>query len=190
MKKSLLMIIAVIAGTTVRAATVDWQYKITKSSTDYSTGYMVYLVDATKWDNTTISKSTFTDSSIVYASTTFATGTGKGAQKTYATIKTGSDPASAGMSSVALSDDIITAGGIHDFYFVVLNNTNDPNTYYVSSKVSFTGRAGNGTQVTTNVLEMQNEVVSGGTWTPIPEPTSGLLTLLGFSALLLKRKQF
>ncbi len=179
---------AVAAGVSAHAATVDWQYRITESSVNYNSGYTLYLVDAAKWDATTISAATFADGTIVYGSTTFAAGTGKSdSSKSYSSIKAGS--ASAGMTATALSDDIITAGGTHDFYYVILNTNEDPNTYYVSDKATLTGRAGNDSIVAANLVQRSNASVQAAGWTAVPEPTSGLLMLLGLAGLALKRKR-
>ena len=79
MKKLMIALAAVVLGFAVQAATVDWQYSVTASSVNYNSGYTLYLVDAAKWDAATISAATFSDNTIVYGSTTFATGTGKNA---------------------------------------------------------------------------------------------------------------
>ena len=188
MKKMMMALAAVVAGVAANAATVDWQYQITGSSVNYNSGYTLYLVDAVKWDNATISAATFADSTIVYGSTTFAAGTGKSASsKSYSSIKAGS--ASAGMTATALSDDIITAGGTHEFYYVILNANEDPNTYYVSDKATLTGRAGNQSEVSANLVSLSNASVQAAGWTAVPEPTSGLLMLLGMAGLALRRKR-
>lgn len=190
MKKLVIAFAAVCLGFAAQAATVDWQYKVTESSVNYNSGYTLYLVDAAKWDAATISADTFSDNTIVYGSTTFAAGTGKNAtSKTYASAKAGTT--TAGMTATALSDTIITAGGTHDFYYVILNTSTDPNEYYVSAKATLTGRAGNGSEITANTFSASNTTVQAAGWTAVavPEPTSGLLMLLGLAGLALKRKR-
>ena len=79
MKKLIIASIAVAVGFMANAATVDWKYSINSAqgTEGYNSGYNVYLVNATAWDAATISAATFSDSSIVLDSTTFAAATGR-----------------------------------------------------------------------------------------------------------------
>lgn len=75
-----------------------------------------------------------------------------------------------------VSDDF-TAGTIYSFYFTAEDAAG--NTYQsetVTSKALGVGTA-------TMTFE------GNGTWTPAPEPTSGLLMLLGLAGLALRRKR-
>ena len=195
MKKMLIALAAVVAGVAVHAATIDWKFQVTASATDYhAANYTLYLVDATKWDaaksGAGITAATFTDSSIIYAQTTFAAGTGKSASsKTYVSNIAGGS--TAGASATALSDSIVAAGETLNVYYVILDSATDPSKYYVSEKTALTGRAATGTQVMTGFGSVANSAVS---WTAtqsaaVPEPTSGILMLLGLAGLALKRKR-
>ena len=183
---------AVAAGVAVQAATVDWQYQVTASATDYhASNYALYLVDATKWDaakaGAGITADTFTDNSIVYAQTTFASGTGKSAtSKTYISNKVGTT--TSGASATALADTIVAEGGTLNVYYVILDTSKDPSEYYASSKTALTGRSATGTAIQTGFGSVANSAV---TWTAtsVPEPTSGLLMLLGIAGLALKRRR-
>jgi hypothetical protein len=191
MKKIMIALAAVAAGVAVHAATVDWQYQVTASATDYhASNYALYLVDATKWDaakaGAGITADTFTDNSIVYAQTTFAAGTGKGTSKTYISNIAGGS--TSGASATALSDSIVADGGTLNVYYVILDTSKDPNEYYASSKTALTGRSATGTAIQTGFGSVANSAV---TWTAtsVPEPTSGLLMLLGIAGLALKRRR-
>ncbi len=192
MKKILIALTAVVAGVAAHAATVDWQYSVTASATDYhASNYALYLVDATKWDaakaGAGITAATFTDSTIVYAQTTFAAGTGKSAtSKTYISNIVGGS--SAGASSTALADSIVADGGTLNVYYVILDSSKDPNEYYASSKTALTGRAATGTAIQSGFGTVANSAVSF-TAVNVPEPTSGLLMLLGIAGLALKRRR-
>ena len=186
MKKLIIASIAAVVGLAVNAATVDWQYKITSAqgTEGYNSGYTVYLVNAAAWDAATISADTFTDTSVVLDSTTFGSASGRTAgQKTYTTIKSGT---TTGTRAVAI--DSLAEGASYSVYYVILNTNSDPNTYYVASD-SLTGRSETGEIITSSAASMTASTASSATWTAVPEPTSGLLMLLGIAGLALRRKR-
>ena len=187
MKKVMIALAAVAAGVAAHAATVDWSLTVTASGTDYSAStYKVYLVDATKWDAlAAVTADTFTDNSIVYGQTTFAAGTGKSAtSKTYATNDSLGDK---GAYASALSDTVVAAGSTLDVYYVILDTAKTPNEYFASEKATLTGRLATGTEIKTGFVSVANSAVS---FTAVaPEPTSGLLMLLGIAGLALKRRR-
>lgn len=183
---------AVVAGVAAHAATVDWQYTVSGSAVDYSaSNFSVYLVDAAKWDaakaGSGITADTFADNTIVYGQTTFAAGTGKSAtSKTYATKD---NNGSKGSYSSALSDTIVASGDTLDVYYVILDTSKDPSVYYASDKATLTGRAATGTAIESGFGTVANSSVSWTATGAVPEPTSGLLMLLGLAGLALKRKR-
>lgn len=184
---------AVVAGVAAHAATVDWQYSVTASATDYhASNYALYLVDAAKWDaakaGAGITADTFTDTTIVYGQTTFAAGTGKSAtSKTYVSNKAGT--ATSGASATALADSIVADGGTLNVYYVILDTSKDPSEYYASSKTALTGRAANGSAIQAGFGTVANSAVTWTATSAVPEPTSGLLMLLGIAGLALKRRR-
>lgn len=189
MKKIMIALAAVAVGVAAHAATVDWQYTVTASAVDYSaSNYKVYLVDATKWDAlTSVTSDTFADNTIVYGQTTFADGTGKSAtSKSYGTKDaTGAK----GSYSTALSDSIVASGDTLDVYYVILDTSKDPSEYYASSKATLTGREATGTAIKTGFGTVANSAVTWTATQSVPEPTSGLLMLLGIAGLALKRRR-
>ena len=192
MKKLMIAFAAVAMGVAAQAATVDWQFQVTSSATDYhASNYALYLVDATSWDaakaGAGITANTFTDNSIVYAQTTFASGTGKGSSKTYISNIAGGT--TSGASATALADSIVAAGDTLDVYYVILDSSTDPSKYYVSDKATLTGRAATGTAIQTGFGSVANSSVSWTNTAAVPEPTSGLLMLLGMAGLALRRKR-
>ena len=189
MKKLIIASIAAVVGLAVNAATVDWQVQITGgSSSGAYNGYTAYLVNASAWDAATISAATFSDSSIVLDSTTFNAGSGK-SSKTYTTLK--SDGTTAGTRSVALSDTIVSSTGTLDVYYVLLNTNKDPNEYYTIAD-TLSGRLESGSESLGTHTITSNSTLTSASWTQVgavPEPTSGLLMLLGMAGLALRRKR-
>lgn len=77
--------------------------------------------------------------------------------------------------------ELLLAGNNYDFYFTIT----DGGKTYKSSVL--TGQAAQ--QSATVTLAFGNQTNAGGSWgSPVPEPTSGLLMLLGMATLALKRK--
>ena len=187
MKKLIIASIAAVVGLAVNAATVDWQVQITGGSASGAyAGYTAYLVNASAWDATTISDATFSDSSIVLDSAVFNAGSGK-SSKTYTTLDTtnATNPRSVDVTS-------LSEGSQLNVYYVILNTNADPDTYYKWAD-TLTGRSETGDAATTANMTIANSTLSAATWTtvggssPIPEPTSGLLLVLGMAGLALRR---
>ena len=183
MKKLIIASIAAVVGLAVNAATVDWQVQITGGSTSGAyNGYTAYLVNAAAWDAATISAATFTDSSIVLDSATFNEGSGK-SSKTYSTLKTATAAGARAVDVTGLSE-----GDTLGVYYVLLNTNKDPNEYYTIAD-TLTGRASTWEVSLGTHTIAANSTVTSATWTAVPEPTSGLLMLLGMAGLALRRKR-
>ena len=186
MKKLIIASIAAVVGLAVNAATVDWRVAVTGGSTANAyAGYTAYLVNASAWDAATISASTFTDSSIVLDSATFNAGSGK-SSKTYTTLN-----AAGATNPRAVDVSTLSEGSTLKVYYVLLNTNEDPDTYYKWAD-TLTGRAETGDAVTTANMSIANSTLTSASWTQVgavPEPTSGLLMLLGMAGLALRRKR-
>ena len=185
MKKLLMAMSAVAIAFGLNAATVDWKVAITGgSAANAYDGYTAYLVNASAWDNAKISAATFSDSSIVLDSATFNAGSGK-SSKTYTTLV---NATTAGTRSVALADSIVSSTGTLDVYYVILNTNKDPNEYYTIAD-TLSGRLESASESLGTHTTIANSTLSTATWTAVPEPTSGLLMLLGVAGLALRRKR-
>ena len=184
MKKLLIALAIAAVGITASAATVDWRVWVTEGSKTANAydGYTAYLVNATAWDAATISAATFSDSSIVLDSTTFNAGSGK---STY-TYKTLDAVGGTGGRSVDIAS--LAEGSDMNVYYVLLNTNKDPSEYYTISD-TLTGRASTGEQAFGTKTSITQATLSGGSWTAVPEPTSGLLMLLGMAGLALRRRR-
>ena len=184
MRKLLIALAIATVGITASAATVDWRVWVTdgtKTANAYD-GYTAYLVVASAWDAATISAKTFSDSSIVLDSATFNAGSGK-ATYTYKTLD-----ASGGTGGRSVDVASLAEGGALNVYYILLNDNKDPSEYYKISD-ALTGRASTGELTFGTNTSIAQSTLSGGEWTAVPEPTSGLLLLLGMAGLALKRKR-
>ena len=188
MKKLIITSIAAAIGLAVNAATVDWSVQVTSSSTSYASGYTAYLVNASAWDTTTITAATFSDNTIVLDSAVFNSGSGKGSNKTYTT-----KDATGATNARSVSVSGLDAGSTLDVYYVILNTAADPNTYYKWAD-TLTGREESGSEALGPNWQIAGSTINSASWTavggssPVPEPTSGLLLVLGMAGLALRRK--
>ena len=77
-----------------------------------------------------------------------------------------------------------TAGEYYDFYFTMTSqNSEGKNVTFTSTTLSGIGA------VATGNADLGFGSQDGQTWKSVPEPTSGLLLLLGMAGLALRRKQ-
>ena len=168
MKKLMIMITAIVAVLTVKAASVDWNV----AGTSAQVGYTVYLL-------TSLADSYASASDI--ASAAVGSGTiAKNGRQTYA-------------SGTAASDSITTESMKNAYYVIVKSSDATDYTYYkvdMSSKVydPANQESSSGFFDTVNATT----ILSSGTtanYAAVPEPTSGLLMLLGVAGLALRRRR-
>lgn len=194
MKKLIVAISAVVAAGIVQAASINWGtgtgVKGVASDTDSSFGtanaaagtlnIYVWLVDAATYNSTAVDSIAETYGSKLSTATASATG------------KSGAAGATAKTDDLAFSTTEVTP-----YYGLVLVglDTNKDGTmdYFIANKAtSNVNTAGAGTAVANlakNLGGTGGSAIAGWTTASVPEPTSGLLMLLGIAGLALRRRR-
>lgn len=181
MKKLLILTIAVIATAFANAATVKWSasgvYAMNSSdkagasftavfisSADYS--YAQALADLTAKDTAFVD--TYGQASSAFKDNTSGIGTG-----------------SAGATITDTAGNSETWTG----YLVILGIVDGQKYAYLTSEVTKTTGATGGQAVLSWTTSSLAGTKDSSNWQAVPEPTTGLLMLIGFAGLALRRKQ-
>ena len=177
MKKLMIVAFAAMLGITANAAAVTWSMSGVTASPDApaAAGWAVYVMDASTF-------STFSaldgDKVAAYAAANalYSGATTDGRTGVNANITNGDFAANATVNS----------------YMVIFNNavTADA-TYFAYTDASSVTISEGGANAGMNFGTFANATAATGGWqsTDVPEPTSGLLLLLGVAGLALRRKQ-
>lgn len=189
MKKIMVMLAAIAAAVVANAATVDWNYEITGAAggtSDEFAGYTAYLVDATYFTGLeSVTKDAITGAGnyIQSAGLTQTGSSGKGASKKYVFSSGAQEYANASLE----------AGTSYNYYLVLMDAAGEK---YYAQAYSYTAREATATPSADAItLSVPGSTVSSGmtAWSTgggdVPEPTSGLLLLVGGALLALRRKQ-
>ena len=167
MKKLMIIAAVVMAVVSAKAASVDW--KVTGTSSQV--GYTVYLLAAAPEK---------------YASVT---------ELAAAAVDTGSI-ASAGRgvysASGTAANTAITATSMADAYFVILKSADATEYTYVKQDMSARVYDPANQESSKGTFSTSTATILAGTtssFQTVPEPTSGLLMLLGMAGLALRRKR-
>ena len=190
MKKLIVGMIALCAAVAAQAAYIDWQYSTKEAyqaGTDWSSGYTAYLIEASAWneikDNVTASAlaSAATDSSGFI----LASSTKKGGDK----YSTNVDGTATARQATANSGNYYIILGSATGYNIAVNNVSI--TAYNDPLQAGTGLTPGVTMNTSDAVAgtgISFTAYGGGSGGDEPEPTSGLLMLVGLGVLGLRRK--
>lgn len=172
MKKIMFMLIAATVATTASASLVKWGLQTGQSLSDIASGtmYLVYgAVPSTDWS----------------AKTSYAQSDLTGVVALQGTVTGGTYTDSTG-TAVTPSDIGVTGNGMKSFYAAVI--ADDGKSIAISTAKNI--------NISTSAMSVSAYWTPGNftTYTPsssgdIPEPTSGLLLLVGAGMLALRRKQ-
>ena len=183
MKKMIIVLLAFAMGIAAQAATITWGAAniIPANSGDDVTKYYAYLID----------NSTYAASDVTKDTLAAAVGSAVGSTAlvaTSSTATTGKLP-----NSFKVTDDNYAGGDKPTYYMIITDNSSaaDATAFVVSGTKS-------GTVTSAGALTMSFQSLSGitgsGSWSEgpgagTPEPTSGLLMLLGGAMLALRRRR-
>ena len=177
-----------VAACTVHAASLNWAISNIKTPADSSvagSGYMAYLfmtsqtVSSTTGDNFGVANTTTAAAIAALTGGTFADYATTYAASSKASTTAGLVNGATGYYGNFNAGDALTA-------FAVIIDASDPaamNNYIITSEVSTSWTSGTGAKA----LGFGSQ--ASATWTAVPEPTSGLLMLLGMAGLALRRRR-
>ena len=186
MKKLVIAFAAVAVAAFAQAATVDWAFSSKNTIKTYSGGdganITVYLLDTAATDYAK------TVAGIADGSITSANITSKAGYLTSGT--TGSSGAKLGKASGSAT--VASPGVDYSLVFVYFETVDSKDYYYLSSAAAGKSYDGSAEYPSGTTASWASDAYSQSNWhavsSSVPEPTSGLLLLLGMAGLALRRK--
>ena len=195
MKKLMIALAAIAAGVVAHAASVSWTVGGIQTTGDfdnpdgteaYAAGYSVYL-----FNNATLSQSMM--AGYIAAAATGGTDWSTALTSSSMASFVGDSEYGGGMVGGLTADNgtftgymvILDAGSVADASYAFITQTYSAadNSMHVISFNTFDY------DNYVNALDYSTAGQAGSNWTAVPEPTSGLLMLLGMAGLALKRKR-
>ena len=171
MKKLIVIAALVVTASVAKAASVNWS--ITSASAS-QVGYNVYLVTA-------IDSAWKSGADVAAAAAALGTGTSGSIAKNGRVYN---------IQPTVASGDGITADSMKNAYLVLVQSDDAKEYTYVSADMS--ANVFGETDAAKETFSMTSAALVGGTsanFAAVPEPTSGLLMLLGVAGLALRRRR-
>ena len=195
MKKLVLALGAVALAASVNAAAVTWSSGILKTPVDSNGG----------WSSTTVASGSVSGYlwSVTEAAYTAMYSADVGTMMSnvlgeYATVtdgkitgvKSGSIDPTTATTQVILKDPATYSAGDTAYAVLLYTYTDDAdNQYYIANVGSWTFGSNSNKTVSNLAVNLGGTGTALGGWQSVPEPTSGLLMLLGMAGLALRRKR-
>ena len=181
MKKLMFMLAAVAMAASVHAASVSWasvaMYNDEGSKVKATATMYVYLLDQTAYNS-------LTDVWATYGGDVKAGGT------TAANVGGSKSASLTSKASVSAPKDTAVANTTYYAAIIATIGTGDDMKYYAEKASVTTGDDGNATY-SFGAGKLDTAVAAASNWqsAAVPEPTSGLLMLVGLAGLALRRKR-
>ena len=178
MKKIMIAAVAIMLGIAANAASVDWGISNVKHPTagGAPAGWVAYVLDGSDYAAfSALDGDKVAAFAAANAIASGATAVGRG-----------------GVAGVSISGGNYAANETVSSFLVIFDNASAAAAgNYAFTDVATTTIAEGGASGTINYEDFSSAVASNGGWqsTDVPEPTSGLLLLLGVAGLALKRKR-
>lgn len=188
MKKLLTALSIVVAACSLHAASLNWAINQVKTPSDSDvagSGYMAYLfmtsqtVVSTTAENFGVANTTVAAATAALAAGTFADFASTYAAASKATTSAGLITGATGYYANFNAGDALSAFAI----IIDAGSPADAKNYIVTSELSASWTSGTGTKT----LNFGSQ--ASASYTAVPEPTSGLLILLGMAGLALRRRR-
>lgn len=185
MKKLAIVLAAVACATVAKAATFSWatytgQYVYQAGTTTKLSGATAYLFDSSVVSQAALLEGILTDSKSITSFTSLASGTTSSAgaiAKAEFTASTATGDTLSAYFAIVSGDDVFissVASGAAQATSTTALSFKSLNTPSKAAAIEFSGTS---------------SYTGAGWYTAVPEPTSGLLMLLGMAGLALKRKR-
>ena len=187
MKKLLMFIAVAIAAISANAASMNWGGE-TLNSNNTTPGWEGYANEGTVYNLVWLGTEAVTDTSTTYNKSTGLTDLGGELIASHTVTEDEANAGAwAGTTIEGRSADLINGYWQLIVYDAQTPNVYDSQVYQISGVTETSGAFDMSTMTGTLGNDMGGSVIEGGS--SIPEPTSGLLLLIGGSLLALRRKQ-
>lgn len=193
MKKLMIALVAVALAAVTQAATYNWTWSVNAMGPIAKPGTSGTAAEDFLGTGTAYLFAGLTSSQLTAIVSDFATGsyTPSGYEQTSSVV-------SGGTITKVNWDDSRTSGTSVDWYMIVTANIGGDDYLFISDALTKSRQAdGKNTKITYDVLatsataaKLATDGYAGAGWySAVPEPTSGLLMLLGMAGLALKRRR-
>lgn len=184
MKKIMIAVVAVATGIVAHASSVSWTLtNVTGkdgSALDAGSVYMFFVAGNSKADTSSWADISTKDAlTTALAGATYDYSVASGANGTFT------------QAAMSLTDAGVSPSTKYSVYAVILDTVGvtDESNFYVTAATAAASTFADSSSLTKNYTLSATASATASNWQSVPEPTSGLLMLLGMAGLALRRKR-